>query len=180
MSNKQSFLFFAIVNIIAVVLIGIIYYFLVINQGKTAYVDLNKALTEFEMQKELSEKLDKIKNLKQMHLDSLELELKILSKRIIAQNNSDKDIIASFEAKRESFIERSNKYQQENEDLANTYNQQIFKQLSQYIKDYGSKNDFKYIFGADGSGSLMYAKENEDVTSETIVYINERYKGKEK
>lgn len=42
------------------------------------------------------------------------------------------------------------------------------------------KKGYRYIFGAEGSGVLMYADERNNITKEVIEYINARYKGNAK
>jgi Skp family chaperone for outer membrane proteins len=49
--------------------------------------------------------------------------------------------------------------------------------MNQYVKDFGSKYGYTYIFGADGSGFLMYSLEANNITKEVKEYINSRYKG---
>ena len=49
--------------------------------------------------------------------------------------------------------------------------------LNDVILDYGKENECDYILGADGSGSLMYAKDSDDITKDVLVYINNKYKG---
>jgi outer membrane protein len=49
--------------------------------------------------------------------------------------------------------------------------------MSQYINDYGKKNNYDLILGADGSGTLMYSKAKYDISEEIIIFINNKYKG---
>ena len=147
------------------------------NESKTAYIDLQKTFKEFELKKELEAQLIKVKNQRQGILDSLEFELKVLSKELQSQKNADKNKIAIFQTKREEFIAKKESFIEENENLSAQYDSQIFRQMNQYVKDFGVENGYSYIFGSDGAGALMYAKESEEVTKEVIEFINERYKG---
>ena len=57
------------------------------------------------------------------------------------------------------------------------YNNKILQQLNQYVKEFGDKNRFSFIFGAAGNGSLMYGTESADITDEAIEFANERFQG---
>ena len=64
--------------------------------------------------------------------------------------------------------------------MAKQYTDQIWEQLNQYIKDFGTQHKYKFIFGSRGDGNLMYAEEQDNITSEVLTYVNERYQGKGK
>ena len=65
------------------------------------------------------------------------------------------------------------------EHMSNQYTVEIWKQINQYISDYGHANDLNFIYGATGSGNLMFAKDAFDITDEVIEYCNKRYEGDE-
>jgi outer membrane protein len=129
------------------------------------------------LKKELESKLMKVKNQRQAVLDSLEFELKVISKEIYAGKNTDKNKLTVFETKREQYLVKKQEFSEDNENLSAQFDEQIFRQMNQYVKDFGEKKSYSYIFGANGQGVLMYAKESEDITDEVLKYINERYKG---
>ena len=51
-------------------------------------------------------------------------------------------------------------------------------QLNEYIEDFGEENKLDYIFGANGTGTIMYGNESKDVTKEVVTYVNKKYVGK--
>lgn len=65
------------------------------------------------------------------------------------------------------------------ENISNQYTVEIWKQINQYISDYGHANDLDFIYGATGSGNLMFARNAYDITEEVIQYCNKRYEGDE-
>lgn len=150
------------------------------GNSKLGWVNINEIYTEFVFKKELEKKLLETKQARKGILDSLELELKILSKEIQSENGKSKERIALFEVKRENYLNKKQQLEDDNSVMEGQYNEQILNQLNQYLKDYGKENKFRYIFGTSGSGSLMYAEEADDITKDVIVYINEKYKGKTK
>lgn len=144
---------------------------------KTAYVDINKIFSEFILKKELEVQLIKVKESRKMIIDSLEFGLKLLSKQIQSENQVNKDRVALFEVKREEYIQKKEQFEEDTDAVAKQYDKQIISQMNQYVKDYGNKNGFTYIFGADGSGFLMFSAEQKNITEEVKKYINDRYKG---
>ena|SRR5687767_8799414 len=144
---------------------------------KTGYVDLSKVLSEFKLKQELEQKLTSITEKRNMIIDSLEFELKIISKQLSQEKSSDKNKISVFEIKKEEYFEKKNFFNDDNTRLAKQYDEQIFTQLNQYVKDFGENNGYAYILGADGSGVLMYSDQTMNITEEVNKYINARYKG---
>lgn len=143
---------------------------------KIAYVDIPKVFNAFEMKKELQEKYKKTEIIRKRVLDSLSLELQILSKKIRA-DEKNKDLVYEFDLKREDYFKRKNLIEQDNANLSAQYDKQILEQMSQYMLDYGKKHGYDLILGADGNGTLMYANEKMNISETITKYINDRYKG---
>lgn len=144
---------------------------------KTGYVELNKVFSDFKLKQELEQQLNKIKQSRKAIIDSLEFELKILSKQIQAEDAKDKSKITLFQLKHETYQQKKEQFEEDNNAVGAQYDKQIITQLNQYVKDYGNKNGYTYILGADGSGFLMFAKETKNITEEVKSYVNDRYKG---
>lgn len=147
---------------------------------KTAYIELDKVFSGFEMKVELEKKLGAIRAERKALTDSLELELQIIARQLQGTDKPDKDKINEFQVKKERFMEKRDFFEEDNRQTANRFDEQIFNQLNQYVKDYGEKNNYAYVFGAEGSGVIMYGEASKNITEEVIAYINERYRGKSK
>lgn len=164
-----------------IVIIGLIVFILINyfsnNPEKNGYIEITKVFNDFKLKKELEIQLTKIKETRKAIIDSLEFDLKVLSKQIIAENQKDKNKIALFEVKRDEYMQKKQQFEDDNTNIAKKYDEQIISQMNQYVKDYGIKNGYTYIFGADGSGFLMYSVESKNITEDVKKYINERYKG---
>jgi len=144
---------------------------------KTAYIQLNKTYEGFYLKKELEQKYDKIENARQSILDSMSIDLQTMASQLSAQPKPNQEQVYRFQAKQEVFLKKQQQFQEDNERLSQQYNDQIMKQLNQYVKDFGSDNAYSYIYGADGSGTLMYADDVADVTDEVVDFINQKYQG---
>lgn len=168
--------FAAIIVFSAVVFIATSFY-LTYPKEKIGYVELNKLFNDFELKKELENKLTSVKQTRQNLLDSMEFGLRVLLKQIESEEKKDKEKIASFEIKREEYLQRKRETEEDNSAMLREYDKQIVAQLTQYVKDFGEKNGYTFIYGAEGSGTIMYADTTKDVTEQVKKYINTRYKG---
>lgn len=178
MKNKIVIPFIAIVVISLAVVVGILY----TSQPKVAYVNLNKVYNDFEMKKELEKKLTTVQDFRKKTLDSLELGLNIMSRTLqnFDQSGNKKGIeerMPEFQQRREEYFAKQKSFEEDNAAMTGQYTEQIWKQINQYVKDYGKEKGYTYVLGADGTGAVMYAEEKNEITEEVIGYINQRYKG---
>jgi outer membrane protein len=147
-----------------------------VKPAKNGYVEIDRLVNEFAMTKEYKGKLEVVTNARKHFLDSLGLELKSMNAGMIAAGKSPAED-ERFQQLKTVYIENSKDFEQQNQALAGSYNQKIFAQINQYVKDYGKENNYEYVFGAEGSGVLMYAKQEDNLTDKLIEYANQKYKG---
>jgi outer membrane protein len=170
--NKTSIVL-ALLLILAIVYMGI----QALLQPKTGFVIITELYNGFEMKKEMEQKYLGVKNARDKILDSLTLELKLISQKIETEQEKNPNTIKEFTTKRTDYLQRKQAYQADNTALSQKYDQEILTQMNQYVKDYGVANGYTYVFGNDGNGSLMYAKDANNITKQVIAYINSKYKG---
>lgn len=148
------------------------------NIPKTAYVEIGEVYNAFELKKELEEDIKRVHQTRTYILDSLEIQLNAMAAKI---ENSGKSIsdqeLKLFEEARNDYFRKQKTFTEDGESVSEQYNDRIWKQLNQYIKDYGDEKGYTYIFGADGSGALMFAADPVNVTKEVTEYVNLKYKG---
>lgn len=159
----------SIVSIVAVVSFGIYY---MTRSERTAFVNTSALFNEFKMKKSLEAEFKKVENMRKSQLDSMVVVLKVLNRSAVSK--AEKELL---EYKKEEFARRRDEFTEANEALTQKYNEQIWNQLNQYIKDYGDHAGIDYIYGATGDGTLMYAAEKKDITKEMINYANGKYEG---
>lgn len=149
---------------------------------KTAWVDLPKVFNEFEFKKELEKNYIKSEEARKKITDSLELELQIMLKSFEGKKETEitNEKKSEFQIKRENYLRKKEQFQQDDAQMKSEFNGQIYKQLTQYVKDYGKEKDLAVVLGAEGSGVILYGDENNEVTTEVIDFINNKYKGKTK
>lgn len=145
------------------------------QKQKIVFVNIESVYDEFTMKKELESKFENVTSMRQQILDSLKLELNILSKSITSKDQVDR--IKDFQLKRQEYALKEQNFTESTQQTNEQYKSQIWKQLSQYIMQFGKKNHYKYILGFENKSSILYGDEAEDVTKELSVYVNECYKG---
>jgi len=52
--------------------------------------------------------------------------------------------------------------------------------VKKFIKDYGKKNGYSYIYGTGDAASILYAEEKYDITKDIIKALNDKYKSSPK
>lgn len=133
------------------------------SQKKTAYVDMFELVQGFELQKEYSEEAKKEMDMKRAIVDSM----------IYAEKMKDE---ASGEAlKNNLYAAYQIKVQERNAEIEKI----IWKRLNPLVADYGKEHGYTYIYGANGTGNVLYAAEEENITKQLIEYINKKYHGKD-
>ncbi len=65
--------------------------------------------------------------------------------------------------------------QAEEEDAKMT--QGVLNQVNSLIEMYGKSNGYDIIFGANGSGNIVYGVEAVDITNEVLIALNRDYEG---
>lgn len=142
---------------------------------KIGYVNIETVYNEFQMKKELESKFQNVQNMRKNILDSLKLQLNVLSQRVTSPN--DKENIQRFELLRQEYLLKEEQFMQDNQATTEQYASQIWKQLSQYVKQYGKEHHYSYVLGMETKGTVLYGNEAEDITNDVKTYINAQYQG---
>lgn len=58
--------------------------------------------------------------------------------------------------------------------------QTVVNDINDYVKEYGKKKGYKIIFGASGSGNIMYADQTADITEKILEGLNKDFERKKK
>ncbi len=148
------------------------------NHKKYAYVQLETLRKDFVLSKQLDAELKNIVNKRKEILDSMKLDFQMLEKRVQLKGIANQEDVQEYRLKRAFFDEKENEFVEANNELESKYQEDIWAKINSYIKDYGQENKYEYIFGLNGTGSVMYAEEENDITSQLLIYINNKYGGK--
>lgn len=140
------------------------------NTGKIGYMDLPKVFEKFEMKKAMEAKLNGEKAMKNRVLDSLKLVLGNMPTTTTPEQQE-------LAYKRNELIQTAESFQREHQTSIEAYDKQILVRLNQYVRDYADANGYDFIFGAEGSGVIMAANEDLDLSEEIIAFVNSKYSG---
>lgn len=56
----------------------------------------------------------------------------------------------------------------------------LISEVKKFIKDYGKKKGYDYVYGTGDAATILYAKDNYDITKEVLKELNEGYKASKK
>ena len=145
---------------------------------KTGYVDLKEIYNDFKMTKELEGTLSNVQQQRKLVLDSMVLRINLTAKQIEKIPEKSRTVpIQGLDYKKQEYYMKKKQFDEDNENTLRQYNEQVWKQLNQYVKDYAKEHHYNYVFGADGTGTLMYGDDAQEITLEIKKYSNARYKG---
>ena len=156
-----------------------------VKEVKTAYIDTSKLMEEYTESKDLQAKY-KTKSEEMGH--KLELDIKRF-----------KEDAANFQrnaqANGQAWAQQNGAILQRREQELQYAEQAIGQQLQQehgvemdslvsgvkkFIKSYGKEKGYSYIYGSEGSSTVLYAEDKYDITKEIVKLLNDKYKSGEK
>lgn len=152
---------------------------------KTVYVQVDSLLTNYEFFKDTKKELEN---------KSFQLENELNQKGKSLQNE-----VAFFQQKAQTMTPeqaRSTEAQlmKKQQDLM-TYrdqsaqslameeaskNEQLYKNIREYITKYNKENDYEYVLGYSLGGGILFANPSLDVSKKIIEGLNKEYSGKDK
>lgn len=155
----------------------------VIESQKTSelvYVDVNKLLEGYKktavVRAEFQKKSDVIKANVDSLLVSWQQELQAYEKERSKMTKKELELKQELLAnKQEQISNYQEAIQQQLKEEDRKTTQTVINDINGYIEEYGKKHNYKIIFGASGSGNLMYAHESTDLTQEVLDGLNEEY-----
>lgn len=151
--------------------------------SELVYVDVNKLLEGYKRTKVVRGEFEvKAKTLK-ANVDSLVVgwqnELKIYEKE--RSKYSKKELKLKQELlgnKQQQINNYQQAIQQQIQEEDKKASQTVINDINDFVKEYGKKKGYKIIFGASGSGNIMYADESSDLTAIVLEGLNAEFEGK--
>ncbi|NQX85553.1 MAG: OmpH family outer membrane protein [Flavobacteriaceae bacterium] len=169
------------VSLIALVLsIGSFFYFQ--STSNQVYVDVNRLMDGYSRTKIERVKFEEKAKTLNANVDSLisdwQKELKLYEKERPKMSKKELELKQELLGNKQQQI---NNYQQaiqkqiQEEDQKAT--QTVINDINDYVKEYGKRKGYKIIFGASGSGNIMYADELTDLTEKILEGLNAEFDG---
>lgn len=138
------------------------------NVKSVAFIDTSYVFGNFKMTKELEKEFIEFKNKKQKELDSI---YRLIESNMVSKSLSVKELEDFYVLKRNISIE-------EQERLKTSFDSKIWNQINGFVKDYGRLNNIDVILGANGQGSIMYGKDDMNISEAFVEFANTKYDGK--
>ncbi len=150
---------------------------------KTAYIDTEKLMKEYQEFKDFESKFksmsDRMKNeldsdAKKFQNDVLDLQKNAQSKGMEwAQNRQ-----AELERRQQTLAQKEQNYMQKFQEESAVERDSMVSRMKDFIKDYGKEKGYDYVFGTGDAASVLYAKEEYDLTQEVLDLLNKKYEEK--
>jgi outer membrane protein len=174
--NKATWIFNG-----AVVAALIVLTWLHFRSDKIAYVDTNVLMQKYEGMKQARIDFQVKAKGWQANSDTLikqwETELKAYEKERSSMSAKEKQLKEELLRNKQMQI---NKYQQATQakakDEEQKLTQTVLNVVNDYITEYGKKRGYKYILGANGTGSILYANKKNDITETILEGLNKEFK----
>ena len=167
-TQKITLLFIAAVSVTALILsfLGLK------GDDNIVYFDYNEVYNNSDIKNRLEKDLKKVGSMRQSELDSLQMELSFLSKKI-GENATNEQELGNFEDLKERYLGLQQHYEEESVRLKETYFNQIREEINKKAKTFAEMKGYDYVFAGMGDGTLMYGVEALDVTDEFQKYLNQ-------
>lgn len=150
-----------------------------VSEKKSGYVEIPLLFEQFEMKQELQQKMEVDLKDKRILLDSLMFQLQTINNELDSQEDPAEKDIRKFQNLQQYYLQQKQTVEAYSIEQTEKYDQQILDQLNQYVKDFGDKYEYEYVFGVNNNGTIMYAKQPNNITEEVVTFINARYQGEQ-
>jgi len=134
-----------------------------LSEKKQGYVSIQTVFDEFDYTKDVRKKITAEQQIGIRIIDSLKQQIPV-----DAEPGANDEKIEKITYLRDQLVEREKA-------ITADYNAKIWLKLNKYLNEFGAEEKYSFLFGAEGSGSLMYADSSLNVTREAIEYINKKY-----
>lgn len=152
------------------------------SEMKSAYIDTAKLMEEYTEAKDLDAKF-KAKGeaeAKKFEVEEANFKAEVANFQKNAQANGQawaqqKNAELEQKQQRLQYAAQSvgQKLQVENATEMDT----LVKSVKAFIKDYGKEKGYDYIYGTGDAATILYAKDQYDITKEVIKLLNDKYAG---
>ena len=148
---------------------------------KIGYVDNSILINDYQEKKDIEMKLQGKISAYEKRRDSLsqvfQLEVKEaeLKSRKMSQANLQK-LQQELQQKNQLITQRLQFEQQQISQESQSQNDSLIKKVRSFVEGYGNTNGYSFILGSNEAGSVMFGKEELDLTQTILKALNQAYK----
>ncbi len=148
---------------------------------KIAYVDNSKLINDYQEKIEVEAVLKSKIAVYEKRRDSLTraFQLEVQEAEIKAKQMSQANLQKlqqEFQQKDQALGQRLQFEQQQIAQESQAQNDSLIKKVKAFVKDYGKTNGYSFILGSNEAGSVMFGKEDADLTQVILDALNANYK----
>ncbi|UPQ80480.1 OmpH family outer membrane protein [Flavobacterium azooxidireducens] len=148
---------------------------------KTAYVDTSKLLDEYTEAKDIEEKY---KSKGEEMGKQLEAEVaRFRTEAAAFQKNAEtygpqwaQQKGAELQRKEQELSYAQQAILRQLQEESGKEMDSLVKDVKKFIKDYGKEKGYNYIYGTGDAATVLYAKDEYDITNDVIKLLNDKYK----
>lgn len=153
----------------------------VVKEAKTAYVDTTVLMKEYTESKDIQEKYKAKAEEKgrQLEAEINRFKQEASSFQAQAQANGQEWAQkkgAELQRKEQQLAQAQQALGQQLQQQAGTEMDSLVTNVKKFIKDYGKEKGYTYIYGTGDPASILYAKEELDITKDIVKLLNDKYK----
>lgn len=147
---------------------------------KTAYIDTEKLMKDYEESKQFEAKY---KSMSERIQNELENDMKKFQRDVqdLQQNAQSKGMEwaqnrqAELERRQATLQQKEANYMQKFQQEGATERDSMVSKMKTFIKDYGKEKGYDYIYGTGDAATVLYAKDQYDITEEILKRMNDAY-----
>ena len=165
---------------VAAVLLSAASMYISLQSSNPVYVDVNKLIDGYSKTKIVRSDFDARAKVLKADIDSVMIswqqELKLYEQERVRYSKKElalkQELLSNKQQQITNYQQAIQKQIQEEDQKAT---QSVIKDINEFVKEYGKKKGHKIIFGASGSGNIMYADEGTDLTQEILEGLNAQF-----
>lgn len=152
--------------------LGLSVYLLFFKGEKIAYVESTRIFQEYKGAKAERDRLEARSKEFKLKIDTLNREVREAIIRYDGQSDNNTKQLIQLKEKQLNDYQRSVQETLQSEESAAM--SKVAAELNAFLKDYGKRNHYKFIFIANPSGTIAYAAEGTNVTEDVLKEINKQ------
>lgn len=133
------------------------------DKEEVKYARMGEVFENSNLKQSYEKKLKDFEQEAQKDLETIQNELELST--IDGDASKSNQLRAALQRKEEEF---SQEYHRRSDEFQKV----IWEEINTKIETFGNAKGYKYILGANGNGSIMYANDGDDITQELIEYLN--------
>lgn len=152
------------------------------QQEKTAFVETEKLLKEYQGAKDLETQISKRRDSVQSGLQQIETQFRVLVQDY--QEKAPKMSTAQREQKEQELMVQQSQLQELRQKEGQSFQayssekmDTLVSNIKKFVADYAKKNGYTYIFGSNATTeNILYGEPSKDLTEEILKALNDAYK----